>query len=106
MQHDALLERRVRRLAGEMAVVSSHLTRRSLLGAAAMLSAVWVSGLVVAHPMPTGAAAGVAHCAHVHQNALSHLFCAVDHEHQPGQRCPHEHVRQDAVRIDGAVSTA
>lgn len=105
-QHDALLERRVRRLAGETAVVSSHLTRRSLLGAAAMLSAVWVSGIVVAHPMPTGAAGGVAHCTHVHENALSHLFCAVDHEHQPGQRCPHEHVRQDAMRIDGAASTA
>ena len=102
--HDALLERRVRRLAGETAVVSSHLTRRSLLGAAAMLSAVWLSGIVVAHPMPMGAATGVSHCAHAHLNALSHLFCRADHERHPGQRCPHERVRQGAVRLDGSES--
>jgi hypothetical protein len=70
-----------------------------------MLSAVWVSGIVVAHPMPTGAAAAVAHCTHAHENALSYLFCAVDQEHQPGQRCPHERARQNAVRVDRAVST-
>lgn len=88
--HDALLERRVRRLAGETAVVSSHLTRRSLVGAAAILSLVWVSGVVVAHPMPTGTAAAAAHCTHVDRMAFSHLFCAAKHDHRSGQRCPHE----------------
>ena len=88
--HDALLERRVRRLAGETAVVASHLTRRSLLGATAILSLVWVSGVVVAHPMPTGTTAAAAHCTHADRMAFSHLFCAAEHGHRPGQRCPHE----------------
>ncbi len=74
--HDALLERRIRRLAGETAIVASHLTRRSLLGAAAMLCAVWVSGVIVSHPMPAeGAHSHAAHCDHPGEGALSHLFC-------------------------------
>lgn len=104
--HDALLDRRVRRLAGETAVVASHLTKRSLVGAAAILSAVWISGVVVAHPLPTGAAADTAHCAHAHRNPLSHLFCTVGHEHRPGQRCPHERVRQTAGRVHELRSAA
>ncbi len=73
---DALLDRRVRRLAGESAVVSTHLTRRSILGAAAMLSVVWISGIAVAHPMPTpGTHAEAAHCEHKGEGAFSHLFC-------------------------------
>ena len=88
--HDALLERRVRRLAGETAAVASHLTRRSLLGAAAILSLVWVSGVVVAHPMPSGTAAAHAHCTHADRLAFSHLFCAAEHDDRPGARCPHE----------------
>jgi Zn-dependent protease with chaperone function len=91
---DALLDRRVRRLAGETAVVSSHLTRRSLFGAAAILSAVWVSGIVVAHPMPSGTTADAAHCSHAHEHPLAHLFCRLDHPRDGasfGTRCPHAH---------------
>ncbi len=68
--------RRIRRLAGETSVVASHLTRRSLLGAATMLCVVWVSGVIVSHPMPAaGAHAHAAHCEHPGEGAFSHLFC-------------------------------
>ena len=49
---DALLERRVRRLAGEETPVKTHVTRRSIVGAAGMLLLVWVSGAIMAHPLP------------------------------------------------------
>ena len=76
-QHDALLDRRVRRLAGDVARVSSHLTRRSLVGAAFVLSAVWISGVAVAHPMRAAGTHG-AHCVHPGLSAFSHLFCRHD----------------------------
>jgi Zn-dependent protease with chaperone function len=74
---DDLLERRVRRLAGEETPVRSHLTRRSVLGAAAALSLVWASGLVVAHPLPSAEhhVAGTEHCRHRGESAFEHLFC-------------------------------
>ena len=91
-RHDALLDRRVRRLAGETAVVASHVTGRSLLGAAVLLSVVWMSGIVVAHPMPT-AAPEAAHCTHANEHSFAHLFCRLDHRvgavNAPG--CPHAH---------------
>ena len=49
---DALLERRVRRLAGEETAARTHVTIRSIVGAAAMLMLVWVSGAIMAHPLP------------------------------------------------------
>ncbi len=48
--HD-LLERRVRRLTGEELPSGTHVTRRSLAGAAAMLALVWTSGAIMAHPL-------------------------------------------------------
>lgn len=75
-RHD-LLERRIRRLAGEDIGVRSHVTRRSILTAALALSLVWTSGAVVAHPLPAQEhhAAGAAHCEHEHEFPLAHLFC-------------------------------
>lgn len=78
VSRDALLDRRIRLLAGETAAVSSHLTKRSLLGAASILTAVWVSGVAVAHPMPVGVAAETAHCTHAHARPFAHLFCRLD----------------------------
>ena len=106
--HDALLERRIRRLAGETTVVASHLTRRSLLGAVAMLGAVWISGVIVSHPMPAESLhAHLAHCDHPGEGALSHLFCRSGLFQRPSQStevlpsaesanggarsCPHSH---------------
>lgn len=60
-----LLERRVRRLLGEEPLPGSHLTRRSLFGATAALLLVFVSGAVMAHPLPAQATPGHSeHCEH------------------------------------------
>ncbi len=74
---DALLERRIRRLAGEAMPVRSHLTRRSVIGAALALSLVWSSGVLMAHPLPNAEhdSAGAPHCDHDGRFALGHLFC-------------------------------
>jgi len=76
-QRDELLERRVRRLAGEDMPVRSHVTRRSIVAAGLALSLVWSSGVLMAHPLPNAAhATGVApHCEHEGRFALAHLFC-------------------------------
>ncbi|MFN2564641.1 MAG: M56 family metallopeptidase [Gemmatimonadaceae bacterium] len=82
-----LLERRIRRLAGENASVHSHLTRRSLAFAAMTLGVVFSSSIAVVHPLPTHHAGVPVHCTHAHSWALSHLFCrggAGDHH-----MCPH-----------------
>lgn len=56
--HDPqLLERRVRRLAGEPLAPRSRLSRRTLLAAGAMLTLIWISGTAVLHPLPPDAKA-------------------------------------------------
>lgn len=88
-----LLERRIRRLAGENIGVRSHVTRRSILGAALALSLVWISGAVMAHPLPAQghhAAGGATHCEHEHEFPLAHLFCLGSPFAQPSHvECPH-----------------
>lgn len=91
-----LLERRVRRLAGEDAEVGTHVTRRSLAGAGAVLVAVFVSGMMMAHPLPadtaetTGVASHTApHCRHPGESAFSHLFCLGWNARPAGAPCPH-----------------
>ena len=95
---DALLERRIRRLAGEPASAGTHVTRRSLGAAGVTLIAVWTSGLTMAHPLPAEASSVVAshahghatsHCRHHGASALSHLFCLGLHSHHGGEPCPH-----------------
>lgn len=107
-QRGDLLERRVRRLLGQEAFVGTHLTRRSVAGAAAALAAVWISGLMMAHPLPADIEAqsgwfrtGVAHQATMHSGAhslhcdhhgatpISHLFCLGWRAHEAGSPCPH-----------------
>ena len=95
-----LLERRVKRLVGEAAPVSTHVTRRSIVVAASALCALWVSGIIMAHPLgPSNAIVAAptdpAHCAH-HRGVLSHLFCrdagrTVGKLNAPasGPACPH-----------------
>jgi Zn-dependent protease with chaperone function len=91
-----LLERRVRRLAGEDAQVGTHVTRRSLGAAGAVLVAVFVSGVMMAHPLPAEAAGtdGVhshtqVHCRHPGESAFSHLFCLGWHVRPANAPCPH-----------------
>lgn len=80
-----LLERRVRRLAGEEVRFGTHLTRRSVTGATAALAAVWISGLMMAHPLPAANSA-LEHCEHHHAFVLMHLFCRGEVPHKP---CAH-----------------
>ncbi len=80
-----LLGRRVRRLTGEEVAFGTHLTRRSVGGATAALAAVWISGLMMAHPLP-GANSALEHCEHHHAFALMHLFCRGESR---DQQCPH-----------------
>ena len=90
LQRVDLLDRRIRRLAGEPTEVGTHVTRRSLGAAAAVLIAVWVSGVTMAHPLPdAGVPAAVAHCRHVSGHALSHLFCLGFGARASGAPCPH-----------------
>ena len=74
---DHMIERRVRRLAGEAPVVMSHVSRRSIAAAAIALFAVWSSGVMVLHPLPDDGTMAVttAHCGHTNRPAWSHLFC-------------------------------
>ncbi len=100
---DDMLGRRVRRLAGEDALVGTHLTRRSVIGAALALSAIWLSGVTVTHPLPVAGAhsashAPAAHCAHESEGPFSHLFCrgwrrgavvSASQAASPSGHCPH-----------------
>lgn len=71
---DGLLDRRIRRLAGEAVAVRSHVTRRSRIAAIVALLTVWTSGVLVAHPLPHHGSGSV-HCEHHGQFVLGHLFC-------------------------------
>lgn len=94
-QRADLLPRRIRRLAGEAPLPTSHVSRSSLATAAAALLLVWGSGIMVLHPLSDPAASDPAtppfHCAHEHESALSHLFCRGS-AWRPGVEdadCPH-----------------
>ena len=94
-----LLERRVRRLAGEHGPAGTHVTKYSLGGAGVVLAAVWISGLMMAHPLPAEErAAGsmyshrngpISHCRHPGSFAFTHLFCLGDHRRSTAAPCPH-----------------
>lgn len=87
-----LLDRRIRRLAGEETPLRSHVTRRSLVGAAAVLALVWSSGVLMAHPLP--AASSVVHerhCDHRGELAIAHLFCLGSPFASVSADCPHQH---------------
>ncbi|MEO8880334.1 MAG: M56 family metallopeptidase [Gemmatimonadaceae bacterium] len=82
-QHLDLLDRRIRRLAGEEAPIGTHLTRRSLTYAGAALVLVWISGIMMLHPMPTAAnlAQGEDHCERHCAPVVMHLLCPISREH-------------------------
>jgi hypothetical protein len=67
----------VRRLVGEPAPIGTHVTRRSVLSAAAVLIPLFVSGLAMAHPLHAAVPGGPAseHCAHHRDLPIHHLFC-------------------------------
>lgn len=89
-RHD-LLERRVRRLAGEEVEIDTHVTRRSVGGAVGALAVTWLSGLMMVHPMPVASAAHpfADHCMRHHSAAILHLFCPGVDGWPGAGRCPH-----------------
>lgn len=92
-QRNDLLERRIRRLAGEQLPMRSHVTRRSVVIAGFALSLVWSSGVVMAHPMPNAghATAASPHCDHHGQSAFAHLFCrGGPFSTSRHEECPHQ----------------
>lgn len=86
-----LLDRRIRRLAGELVGARSHVTRRSMAGALAALSLAWTSGLLMVHPLPAPVASELsAHCEHRAESAVRHLFCLGEPLTRLAPECPHD----------------
>lgn len=112
VRHD-LLDRRVRRLAGEDTTPASRVTRRSLAGAALALAVVWTSGIVDVHDLPHDASGAVvvdvahaAHCHHLRTPAISHLFCRLGATGgwitPGGSDCPHREQQAPPLPATGA----
>ena len=82
-QHVDLLDRRIRRLAGEAAPIGTHVTRRSLAYAATALVLVWLSGMMMMHPLPTVAnlASGGDDCERHCAPVVMHLLCPIPPAH-------------------------
>lgn len=89
-QRRDLLDRRIRRLAGEEPPVGTRVTRGSLTGALFALALVWASGAIMAHPLPAEASPPHApHCEHPGALAVEHLFCARGGLLSTSDICPH-----------------
>ncbi|HEX8318667.1 M56 family metallopeptidase [Longimicrobium sp.] len=85
-----LLDRRIRRLAGEEPAPVSRLTRRSVVGAMLALALVGASGAIMSHPLPVDHMAHPSnHCGHPGESPFGHLFCRWDVPRQAGRLCPH-----------------
>ena len=99
-QRNDLLERRIRRLAGEDATVSSYASRGAIAAAAFALVAVWTSGIIVVHPLPERhvMSGAMPHCTHAGESLLSHLFCLG--AHPLGAPCPHRVAMRGATSIN------
>ena len=70
----------------------THLTRRSVLGAAAALAVIWTSVLLSTHPLPAQVAdVHARHCEHERETALTHLFCLGTPFGAMAADCPHKH---------------
>ena len=96
IQRRGLLERRVRRLVGERAPARTHLTRRSLAWAVAVLVAIWISGLSMAPASIAGTNSHqmawnhpIEHCRHHPGSFFSRLFCPGGTLQASSARCAH-----------------
>lgn len=89
-QRPDLLERRIRRLAGEEPPPRSRLTRGSLVGAVLALALVGASGAIMSHPLPVDPLAHPSqHCGHPDESPFGHLFCRWGVPPEKGRPCPH-----------------
>ncbi len=88
--HPDLLDRRVRRLAGEVPPVATHLTKRAIAGAGLALALVLASGTVAAQPEDAAHATHAqSHCNHTGGSVFSHLVCSGCHSGRPSH-CSHK----------------
>jgi Zn-dependent protease with chaperone function len=89
-QRPDLLDRRIRRLAGEEPPPASRLTRGSIIGAMLSLALVGASGAIMSHPLPVDHLAHPSnHCGHPGESPFGHLFCRWDVPREAGRLCPH-----------------
>ena len=89
-QRPDLLERRIRRLAGEEPPPASRLTRGSVVGAMLALALVGASGAIMSHPLPVDHLAHPSnHCGHPGESPFGHLFCRWGVPREAGRLCPH-----------------
>lgn len=89
-QRTDLLDRRIRRLAGEEPPPVSRLTRGSVVGAMLALALVGASGAIMSHPLPVDHLAHPSnHCGHPGESPFGHLFCRWDVRPEAGRLCPH-----------------
>lgn len=91
-----ILERRIRRLAGEAPRVESHVTRRSVASAATALFVVWISGVVMVHPLQAQPNAAMTmrgqaanDCTKHPGPAVLHVFCDGISVGSMSGHCPH-----------------
>lgn len=89
-QRADLLDRRIRRLAGEEPPPVSRLTRGSVMAAMLALALVGASGAIMSHPLPVDHLAHPSnHCGHEGESPFGHLFCRWGVPREAGQLCPH-----------------
>jgi Zn-dependent protease with chaperone function len=89
-QRADLLDRRIRRLAGEEPPPASRLTRGSVAGAMLALALVGASGAIMSHPLPIGLLAHPSnHCGHPGESPFAHLFCRWGVPRETARPCPH-----------------
>jgi len=84
-----LLDRRVRRLAGEEVTPHTRLKPGSAIAAALALSLVSGTGAVMAHPLPARAEHASPHCEEHRSVSLSHLLCTDLSAARTQGDCPH-----------------
>ncbi len=82
LQNPDLLDRRIRRLAGEETSLVTRLTRRSVAGACLSIALVFASGVAAMQAAPT-------HCRHDHAFAFTHLVCNHTECSSLDSHCPH-----------------
>lgn len=84
-----MLDRRIRRLAGEPVLPRSRLTRRAVVTAVAAVVLAWSAGVVAAHPVGQEGDDHSPHCQHAGLAALLHLYCPGYGAHPSRDDCPH-----------------
>jgi Zn-dependent protease with chaperone function len=84
-----MLDRRVRRLAGDTVPPQSRLTRRAVGAAFVLLMLAWSAGFVVAHPVGQDAEGHAEHCQHSGLGTLLHLYCPGYSAQQGRADCRH-----------------